>query len=91
MLLGRRTASERIAGFFLEMAERLPGTRDHVLDLPMSRTDIADYLSLTCETVCRVLALLRRDGTVRIDPSSPSIITICDDAALRQMASGVRH
>ena len=38
VLLGRKTASERIASFLLEMAERLPDGRPNVLDLPMGRT-----------------------------------------------------
>ena len=88
VLLGRKTASERIATFLLEMAERLPETRPQVLDLPMSRTDIADHLGLTIETVCRVLAHLRREGTVTVEPGR---ITIRDGAALRQMASEPRH
>jgi CRP-like cAMP-binding protein len=88
VLLGRKTASERIASFLLEMVERLPEARAHVLDLPMGRTDIADHLGLTIETVCRVLAHLRRDGTVAIERGS---ITIRDDAALQQMASDSRH
>ena len=88
VLLGRKTASERIATFLLEMAERLPGTRRSVLDLPMGRADIADHLGLTIETVCRVLAHLRREGTVAIDRGS---ITIHDEVALQQMASEPRH
>ncbi|MEJ0019765.1 MAG: helix-turn-helix domain-containing protein [Acetobacteraceae bacterium] len=88
LLLGRKTATERIASFLLEMAERLPSLRPHVLDLPMSRTDMADHLGLTIETVCRMLALLRRDGTIAIERAT---ITIRDIAALRQMASGPRH
>lgn len=88
VLLGRKTASERIATFLLEMAERLPETRPHVLDLPMGRTDIADHLGLTIETVCRVLAHLRRDGTVAIERGS---ITIRDGVALQQMACDARH
>ncbi len=88
VLLGRKTASERIATFLLEMVERLPAGRPHVLDLPMGRTDIADHLGLTIETVCRVLAHLRRDGTVTIERGS---ITIRDDDALQQMASEARH
>jgi CRP/FNR family transcriptional regulator, nitrogen fixation regulation protein len=91
MLLGRKTASERIASFFLEMAERLPVARPKMLDLPMNRTDIADHLGLTIETVCRVLAHLRRDGTVTIDPTDRGRIVICDDIALQQLASGTRH
>ena len=44
-----------------------------VLDLPMGRTDMADHLGLTIETVCRVLAHLRRDGTIAIERGSVTI------------------
>jgi CRP-like cAMP-binding protein len=88
LLLGRKTASERIASFLLEMAERLPRPSARVLDLPMSRTDLADHLGLTIETVCRVLAHLRREGTIAIDRGC---VEIHDGAALQQMASGPRH
>ncbi len=88
LLLGRKTASERIATFLLEMAERLPQVRDGVLELPMSRTDMADHLGLTIETVCRVLAHLRRDGTIAIERAR---IEICDGVGLQQMASEPRH
>jgi CRP/FNR family nitrogen fixation transcriptional regulator len=88
VLLGRKTASERIASFLLEMAERLPRARANVLDLPMGRTDIADHLGLTIETVCRLLGHLRRDGTIGIERGS---ITIRDMPALRHMASAPRH
>jgi len=86
--LGRKTASERIASFLIEMTERLPQGRADVVDLPMSRTDMADHLGLTIETVCRVLAHLRKEGTIVIDRSS---ITIRDGVALQQMSSEPRH
>ena len=88
VLLGRKTASERIATFLVEMAERLPERLANVLDLPMSRTDMADHLGLTIETVCRVLGLLRREGTIATDRGR---ITIRNPLALQQMASEARH
>ncbi len=88
LLLGRKTASERIASFLLEMAERLPEKRPHVMDLPMGRTDVADHLGLTIETVCRILAHLRREGTIAIDRGT---VTLRDGVALQQMASEARH
>src|SRR6478736_115023 len=83
VLLGRKTASERIASFLLEMAKRLPEVHRDVLDLPMGRTDIADHLGLTIETVCRVMAHLRRDGTVAVERGR---VTIRNGVALQQMA-----
>jgi CRP/FNR family nitrogen fixation transcriptional regulator len=78
LLLGRMTASERVASFLLELAERRDVGR--VLDVPMSRNDIADYLGLTIETVCRVLSGFKRDGTIAIP--SPHRIELCDREAL---------
>jgi CRP-like cAMP-binding protein len=70
------------------MAERLPQARACMVDLPMSRTDIADHLGLTIETVCRILAHLRRDGTIAIERGA---IEIRDGVGLQQMASEARH
>ncbi|MBD2841067.1 helix-turn-helix domain-containing protein [Erythrobacter rubeus] len=64
--LGQKSALERLAGFLLAMAERI-GTGDgseHILDLPMSRRDIADSLGLTSETVSRQLGALRKQGLI---------------------------
>ena len=67
VLLGRKTASERIASFLLEMAARAASDARATIELPMSRADMGDYLGLTIETVCRRLTRLRLDGTIAID------------------------
>ncbi len=73
LLLGRKTALERIASFLLSWAERLEMCasgrlpRPNVaMPLPLSRTDLADYLGLTIETVSRSLSQLKRDGLIEI-------------------------
>ena len=81
LLLGRMTASERVAAFLLEMFERRD--RRKALDLPMSRNDIADYLGLTIETVCRVLSIFKRGGAIAIP--NPHRIELLDRNALEVM------
>ena len=73
LLLGRKTASERIASFLLEMAERTSSREKPMIELPMSRADVGDYLGLTIETVCRRLTRLRLDGTIAIDGTKVAI------------------
>ena len=79
VLLGRKTASERIASFLLEMAGRMSPNGHASIELPMGRADIADYLGLTIETVCRGLTQLRRRGTITVERAT---IMICDRSAL---------
>jgi len=75
LLLGRKRAEERIATFLLAMSRRqiAAGESGDPLHLPMSRTDIADYLGLTIETVSRTLSQLRRDGVIDL-PSTQSVV-----------------
>jgi CRP/FNR family transcriptional regulator, nitrogen fixation regulation protein len=62
LLLGRKSAMERVASFLLEMDRRLAITG--MMALPMCRRDIGDYLGLTLETVSRALSQLHSDGVL---------------------------
>jgi len=83
LLLGRRSAAQKLANFLLEMADRRSG--GEVVDLAMTRQDIADYLGLTIETVSRTLSQFERDGVI----SLPSARRVClkDQTALRHLNS----
>ncbi len=71
LLLGRKNAEERVASFLLRMSART--TSDQVIELPMSRQDIADYLGLTIETVSRTLTQLENSAAIEL-PSSRRIL-----------------
>ncbi|RTL50678.1 MAG: cyclic nucleotide-binding domain-containing protein [Bradyrhizobiaceae bacterium] len=60
LLLGRKTALERVATFLLEMDRRLAVAG--MMALPMCRRDIGDYLGLTLETISRTLSQLHSQG-----------------------------
>jgi CRP-like cAMP-binding protein len=67
VMLGRQTARERVASFLVMLAERAGCEDDDLLlNVPMSRQDIADYTGLTIETVCRVLSDMKRARTIGI-------------------------
>lgn len=82
LLLGRKTAIERVATFLLSWYQRqtdcgtssIP-TANTRLSLPLSRTDLADYLGLTIETVSRSLSSLKKDGLIEI-PNIHEIILL---------------
>ncbi|EIM28822.1 helix-turn-helix domain-containing protein [Microvirga lotononidis] len=69
IVLGQLGAEERTAHFLVSAARRTGADqrRPVTIELPMTRQDIADYLGLTIETVCRVLSKLKRDGLVALE------------------------
>jgi len=71
ILLLVKSAQERVASFLLEMAERV--CANNIVELPMSRQDIADYLGLTIETVSRTLTGLETAAAIEV-PSSRRIV-----------------
>jgi CRP/FNR family transcriptional regulator, nitrogen fixation regulation protein len=82
VLLGRKNATERIASFLLEMAER-HGDADHI-SLPMTRGDIADHLGLTTETVSRTFSHLRAQGVIELEGAANMVLM--DSSALEELA-----
>ncbi len=83
MLLGRRTAVEKVAAFLIDWAGNFPAA-EHV-SLAMTRQDIADYLGLTVETVSRTLARLRRGAFIELTTARE--IGLTNLAGLRSLAS----
>ena len=71
VLLLVKSAQERVASFLLEMAER--ACAGNVVELPMSRQDIADYLGLTIETISRTLTGLESAAAIEV-PTSRRIV-----------------
>ncbi len=82
VLLGRKSATERVASFLMDMHRRSTSANRRFLNLPMSRTDMADYLGLTIETVCRNLRLLRRCGIIQVSQEG---IELLDCEALNRL------
>jgi CRP-like cAMP-binding protein len=69
--LTRKSATERVGSFLVEMAERHDDADEFALS--MSRLDMADYLGLTIETVSRAMTQLEREGLIAL-PSSRHVI-----------------
>lgn len=76
VLLGRRSAEEKVATFLLGWRDRLARLNgpSPAISLPMSRQDIADYLGLTIETVSRTFTKLERDGVIEILPHEINLV-----------------
>ncbi len=83
LLLGRKTALERVAAFLLEMDSRL--TAAGILALPMCRRDIADYLGLTLETVSRALSNLHERGILGFLGANQRQIVLMDRQQLANL------
>lgn len=88
LLLGRKTAIEKIASFFLNLAEKAKkrNLSGDTVSLQMNRSDIADYLGLTIETVSRTMTRLKHEGVV--DLPSPREVRLLRRERLEELAEG---
>lgn len=83
-VLNRRSAIEKLAAFILELYRRQGETR--TVDIPLSRTDIADFLGLTIETVSRNLTKLRVRRIIELPQVHKLVITNLE--CLEALAAG---
>jgi len=90
--LGRKTAEERVCTLILRLRDLEPhdAANADAVDLPMTRTEIADYLGLTLETVCRTLSDLNRRKLVEVGQKK-SELRVPNLAKLRTAASWDAH
>jgi len=63
LLMGRKSAREKVAQFLLDLAHR--ASKSKTSDLPMRRSDIADFLGMSRETASRALTQRTCDGVIR--------------------------
>lgn len=85
---GQRTAIERVAAFLLAMSRRAAGRGgdETVVELPMTRSDIGDFLGLTIETVSRTFTKLRQLRVIELEQSVT--VRLLDTVALQELAKG---
>lgn len=90
MMLGNMSADERLAAFLLNLSQRLSsrGYSSRLFVLKMRREEIASYLGLRLETVCRSIAHLRDQGLVEINGRE---VRVNDMEALKQQVVGCRR
>lgn len=89
LLLGRKTARERVASFLIAQAKaQLPcGPASNAIPLPMTRSEIADYLGLTIETVSRTMSRFKAEKRIGI-PSNAEVVLL-DRPWLEGVATGL--
>lgn len=88
LLLGRKTAREKISSFLLSLSQRARqrGQRDNPVRVSMSRTDIGDFLGLTTETVSRTFTQLKTAQVIALLPGGK--VELRNRSALQQIADG---
>lgn len=88
LLLGRKTAREKLASFLLMLSRRQVqrGGEVEPVTVPITRADIGDYLGLTTETVSRTFTQLKRNGFITVLPGGR--VQLTDRPALEEISEG---
>lgn len=86
--VSQRSAVERLAAFLVALSRRAArrGDNPREIVLPMTRTDIGDFLGLTIETVSRMFTKLKAEGLIGVEQCI--LVTINDAPALTRLADG---
>lgn len=85
MMLGKKSAMEKLASFLVVLLDRsaVSQAQNNMIEFPMSRMDIADFLGLTVETISRGFAKLRRDKIISLP--KPHTVEILRPNCLREL------
>lgn len=89
LLLGRKKAKEKLVSFLLNLKEKSTVSlteKSNEIYLPMSRSDIADYLGLTIETVSRQFTILGKEKLISLKENQ--LVEILELNQLQRIASG---
>ena len=88
VLLGRKSARERVVSFILMLSDSATrhGRPNDPVFLPMSRSEIADYLGLTTETVSRAFTSLKKQGLIEL--LDEKRVRLCRMSAMQEIAEG---
>jgi CRP-like cAMP-binding protein len=88
--IGRRGAVERVAAFLLAFSRRNEENQQsrRCFDLPITRTDIGDFLGLSIETVSRAFTELKKRGLIELPRANH--VKLVDIEGLRRRADGVQ-
>jgi CRP/FNR family transcriptional regulator, anaerobic regulatory protein len=89
LLLGRKTAREKLASFILLLSKRADerGEDPDNIHLAMNRSDIADYLGLTIETVSRRFSELKSEQIIQL--GAGNMVRLVDRGALNDLAANI--
>jgi CRP/FNR family transcriptional regulator len=89
LLLGNMQAAQRFAAFLVNLSSRYEarGYSPHTFQLRMSREEIGNYLSLTIESISRLLSRFKKEGLLRV---SNREIEMLDPPLLKAIAAGTQ-